>query len=83
MNWYNLLKNKCPKCNKDFMKGLKVEKLECETTQKRTVQDAFPSTMIHPCGFKITEQRYKEIVADMTVKNINKSNQHYDDESTD
>lgn len=72
MKWYNLLKNKCPKCNKDFMKGLKVE------------SNMQPSTFHHPCGFKITEQRYKEIVADMTIKNINESSQiNYDDESTD
>lgn len=51
MNWFNLKKNKCPQCNKDFLKNLKVE----SNTQ--------PSMFTHSCGFKISEQKYKEIVS--------------------
>jgi len=54
MNWYNLLKNKCPQCNKDFMSGL-------------TVEDA---VFTHKCGFKISEQKYKEICSGIISNKI-------------
>ncbi len=53
MNWFNLKKNVCPKCNKDFMEGL------------MTYPTDSGQTLAHPCGFKISEQRFKEIVSGM------------------
>lgn len=29
-----------------------------------------PTMFTHKCGFKISEQRYKEIVSDMTVQKL-------------
>ena len=58
MNWYNLKNNKCPKCNKDFMLGLNVE------------SNMQPTMFTHKCGFKISEQRYKEIVSGMVSKEL-------------
>lgn len=58
MKWSNLKNNKCPQCNKDFTKGMLV------TTEEDFLGDELPRTiMSHPCGFKINEQRYKEIVS--------------------
>lgn len=54
------------------MKGLKVEKIPSETTQKPIIQDAFQTIMIHPCGFRIRENRFKEIVSDMTNQDLEK-----------
>jgi transcription elongation factor Elf1 len=65
MNWNNLKKNNCPKCN-----------------AKSTVNYAFnydPKTDIlscRKCDFKITQQRYKEILSDMVAKKIDE--QTYD-----
>ena len=58
MKWENLKKNKCPQCNKDFLKGLK------------TIPVSGEQLMLHPCGFKITEQRYKEVVSSMVSKEL-------------
>jgi len=52
MDWFKLKENKCPKCRKDMMKGL---------------QTPGGGMMIHPCGFRITEKRYTEIV-NSTIK---------------
>lgn len=54
MEWFNLKKNKCPKCGKDFMLGL------------ATVD----GLLAHDCGFRIRESRYKEIVNDMVKRDI-------------
>lgn len=62
MKWHNLKNNKCPQCNKDFMLGLKVE------------SNMQPTMFTHKCGFKISEQRYKEIVSDMTVQKLEREN---------
>lgn len=53
MKWHNLKNNKCPKCNKD-----------CAITQPFNF---VPATQMleHKCGFKISMQRYKEIVSGM------------------
>lgn len=42
------------------MKGLTVE------------SNMQPATFTHKCGFRITEQRYKEIVADMNSQEVEK-----------
>lgn len=54
LNWNNLIKNKCPYCGKDFMDGL--------TTVNKTLH--------HPCGFRITEQKYSEIAFKIMNKKI-------------
>lgn len=61
MKWQNLKNNKCPQCNKDFMVGLNVE------------SNMQPAIFTHKCGFKISEQRYKEIVSDMVTKGLEKN----------
>jgi hypothetical protein len=32
----------------------------------------FVSLLTHPCGFKISEQRYKEICSGMTIQDLEK-----------
>lgn len=57
MKWFNLKDNKCPKCGKDFTKGLETYNFLENTIEIKVLS--------HPCGFKISEQRYKEIVSSM------------------
>lgn len=54
LDWKKLVKNKCPQCHKDFVLGLTVR----------------AGTLFHKCGFKISEQRYKEIVSGIVTKQI-------------
>ncbi len=54
MKWWNLKRNKCPQCSKDFVLGL-------------TTVDGL---LAHECGFKIRHTRYNEIVADMVNQDI-------------
>ena len=61
MNWYNLKKNKCPKCSKDFVKDLDVFE------NPVTIQRIFK----HKCGFIISELRYSEIVTSQNNKTLN------------
>ena len=57
MKWFNLKRNKCPKCNKDFLDGLVT----------------VVGVLIHePCGFKIRESRYQEIVSSMVKKDVDR-----------
>lgn len=58
MKWDNLRKNKCPQCNRDFVTGLKVE------------SNMQPTMFEHKCGFKISEKKYKELVAKMNEENL-------------
>ncbi len=63
MKWSNLPKNKCPKCNRDFMLDL--------TTVPVTTRDGRREQLLaHGCGFKIYESRYKAIVSDMTLSKL-------------
>ncbi len=59
MQWKNLQKNKCPSCGKDFMKSM------VPTTD---------GSIACNCGFKISEEKYKLIVAD-------KMNRAFEEES--
>ena len=54
MKWFNLKKNKCPKCNKDWAFDLKMRGY----------------LMKHGCGFVISKKRYTEIVTSMVDKDI-------------
>lgn len=56
MKWWNLKKNKCPNCYKDFIVGL------------TTIGGIF----VHECGFRIRKARYEEIVNDMVNKDFPK-----------
>ena len=58
-NWNNLLKNLCPKCGDDLMNGLEKE---------AQPENNFKLLLIHPCGFKIRENRYQEIVNSMLTQ---------------
>lgn len=55
MNWSALKKNKCPSCEKDLVK---------------TMVSTDPGHIACKCGFKISEQRYQEIVADRVIREI-------------
>ena len=46
LDWENLRRNKCPKCSKDLAKSINIKTMIFEC----------------PCGFKISQKRYKEIV---------------------
>lgn len=63
LNWQNLAKSKCPQCNKDFTRGLSVE-----SNMQATMYT-------HNCGFKISEQRYKEIVSNIVNGKLTKINE--------
>lgn len=60
MNWSNLKKNKCPQCNKDCV---------------RYPFNYVPVTNMleHPCGFKITQERFIAIVSGMVSEKLEKS----------
>lgn len=60
MKWENLRKNKCPKCNKDLLTGLTIKPLS-----KNPIWS-------HVCGFKISEEKFKLIVSEMNVEEIEK-----------
>jgi len=63
MNWANLKKNRCPKCNKDWAFDLKELIVE-------TIGGGKHKLLVHGCGFKISEKRYKEIVNGMVNQEI-------------
>lgn len=52
MKWANLKENLCPNCNKDIMQG--AERQILRTTEKM---------LVHPCGFKIRENKIALIVS--------------------
>lgn len=60
MNWQNLRKNKCPKCNKDFAKSL----------------ETYGGVYFHGCGFKISEEKFKEIVSSQNTKAVEKQQEY-------
>lgn len=60
MKWSNLKKNKCPQCDKDFMIGL----IRAPFINNPLLQ--------HPCGFKIRERRYSQIVTSQVTKELEK-----------
>lgn len=56
LRWWNLRKNCCPKCGRDFFKSAKTEISKDE---------------IHcVCGFFISTKRYQEIVNDLNTKDV-------------
>jgi len=56
INWYNLRKNKCPKCAKDFTIGLSV----------------VGKVLFHKkCGFRISEEKFKVITTSQNEKALN------------
>ncbi len=63
MKWYLLKKNKCPKCSKDL------------TYSTSTVNhDGNMENLITcACGFKISEQKFGEIVASIVGTDIERS----------
>lgn len=58
LNWHALKFNVCPKCGKDFAKGL-------------VTDFAFSDKMLtHPCGFKIRESKYSKIVSRQITQDL-------------
>ena len=68
MNWQNLKKNRCPKCNGDFMK---------------TMVGGIPGLIVCSCGFRIRSEKYKAIVADEIVKGLQASEAEDDENFSD
>lgn len=71
MKWENLRKNKCPQCNKDFMKGLLVS--ESQSLVKSKGVDCYnhnTSIFIHKCGFKISQNKFKELTIKMNSEKL-------------
>jgi DNA-directed RNA polymerase subunit RPC12/RpoP len=60
MKWTNLGNNKCPQCGKDLLSSFDKEK----------------EMFICKCGFKIKEQRFKELVSKNSQSNF-KEEEHY------
>lgn len=58
MKWWNLKKNKCPKCDKDWAYDLEIR----------------GHLMRHKCGFIISKKKYKEIVTGMVEIDIDNEN---------
>ncbi len=54
MQWWNLKRNKCPQCGKDWVFDL----------------TAVDGLLAHGCGFKIRQTRYNEVVADMVAQDF-------------
>lgn len=71
--WNNLKVNKCPECNKDFMRGL------------TTVPVSGKGNLLaHECGFKIFERTYSRIVNSQITQEIeDQLNREYDEEGGD
>ena len=68
--WSNLKKNRCPRCNGDFVKTA--------SSSTRNGENGIQCK----CGFFIREQRYKEIVAGMVSQDIDDDNEEdYERES--
>jgi len=67
MKWNNLKSNKCPQCGKAF-----------------SLNNVYTATqlIVCPCGFRISFKRFKEIVNNKVIKQIE---EHYrpEDENSD
>ena len=61
MNWPNLKIGECPRCNAKLKHGLLDDRYECSNTL---------------CDFSVTDERYDEIVKDMSRT---RSKRHRDD----
>lgn len=57
MKWQNLKNNKCPQCGKDVIKY-------------PFNYTPFNDMLEHPCGFKISQKRFSEIVSGMVSGNL-------------
>lgn len=69
MNWKLLKENKCPKCEKDLISGLETQ-----------IMKNGDKLLLHPCGFKIRERRYSEIVNNQVTANIeDRLNKEFED----
>lgn len=66
MKWINLKLNICPKCNKDFTKGLMQE------TRGDFLSDKPAELFLwhKGCGFTIREKRYKQIVVSQITADL-------------
>lgn len=67
MKWENLKKNKCPQCNKDLLKGMGSEVIRGSSGRE------FGRTITHPCGFKISDRKFNEIVSGMVCDQLERN----------
>lgn len=65
MNWKNLKNNKCPNCGKDVV-------------THPFNYTPYNMMLEHKCGFKITTQRYKEIVSGMVDRELEEQRKEHD-----
>lgn len=85
MKWINLKNNKCPQCDKDFTKGMKVEAFKTykpivlESVNSSPVGPAIEKLLIHSCGFKIREKRYAQIVSQQVTADLERQLDEEDD----
>lgn len=61
MRWVNPGYVKCPKCNEDFVRGMKTDIMHAGGVTIAVIK--------HKCGFAIRETRYKEIVQRIMLNN--------------
>lgn len=77
MNWYKLKNNQCPRCHKDFMKGIRtlkfVERIPIEGMLGTEWKNVEVVTLVHACGFTIKEHKYREIISDQVVRSFKNS----------
>ena len=71
MNWINLKKNKCPQCDKDFTRNMTTYPIDGDIM------------LAHDCGFKISEQKYKEIVSGIVSEKIDQKIQRAEEVNED
>lgn len=71
LNWFNILKNKCPKCGKDAA---------LRFPYKREVPKTLESDymLVHQCGFRISERKFNEIASNIINKGLKANIQEYD-----
>jgi hypothetical protein len=60
MNWSNLKRNLCPKCDEDFTKGIEIE----------TIPTQLDTMLRHVCGFQIRESRMTQIVNSQITQDL-------------
>lgn len=71
LKWHLMKRNRCPKCSKDFSKGLEVTEGGYIDDMERG--DMRGKMMHHPCGLMITKEKYLEIISNQVVKHLNES----------
>lgn len=74
MNWYKLKNNICPRCHKDFVKGVTTRKSLERVPVGKILGTEWKNVevvnFVHTCGFRINERKYNEIISDQVVRSF-------------